>query len=386
MRSSLKALRQRERPADCLNNQLALFNYSVLEHDAADSSTLCRNHAEKARCTMENVNPKPTYSQEWSAYNQAQTNEKAQFLSLLYELCQRIEDMPRKAGAGRNRLPLGEMIFCVVFKVFSTVSSRRFVSDLQEAQRRGYISHTPHFNSISNYLESDEMTACLKELITESSLPLRAVEFDFAVDSSGFATGSRQHWVDAKWGKVRAEFGDARTQTINKKDWIKAHVMCGVKTNIVTSVEISHAHAGDSPYFAPLVEQTSQNFTMNEVSADKAYSSSKNMHLCLVKGAQPYIAFRSNATASDKRSTSVWKRMFHLYQYNQERYMQHYHKRSNVETVFSMIKRKFGERLKSKTYNAQANEVLCKILAHNLCCVIQSMYELGIEPEFRAEG
>lgn len=48
IRASLKALRQRERPADCLNNQLALFNYSVLEHDAADSSTLCRNHAEKA--------------------------------------------------------------------------------------------------------------------------------------------------------------------------------------------------------------------------------------------------------------------------------------------------------------------------------------------------
>jgi hypothetical protein len=28
------------------------------------------------------------------------------------------------------------------------------------------------------------------------------------------------------------------------------------------------------------------------------------------------------------------------------------------------------------------NEVLCKILCHNICCVIQSMYELGIEPTF----
>jgi hypothetical protein len=28
------------------------------------------------------------------------------------------------------------------------------------------------------------------------------------------------------------------------------------------------------------------------------------------------------------------------------------------------------------------NEVLCKVLCHNICCVIQSHYELGIEPVF----
>jgi transposase len=64
--------------------------------------------------------------------------------------------------------------------------------------------------------------------------------------------------------------------------------------------------------------------------------------------------------------------------------MRCYHRRSNVETTFSMIKAKFGERLRSKTETAQKNELLCKILAHNLCCVIQSMYELGIDVDFGA--
>lgn len=32
------------------------------------------------------------------------------------------------------------------------------------------------------------------------------------------------------------------------------------------------------------------------------------------------------------------------------------------------------------------NELLCKVLCHNLCVVIQSMYELGVEPLFWAEG
>ena len=51
-----------------------------------------------------------------------------------------------------------------------------------------------------------------------------------------------------------------------------------------------------------------------------------------------------------------------------------------------MIKAKFGDQLRSKTRKAQVNEAMCKVLAHNLCCVIQSIYELGIEPTFWAEG
>ena len=47
---------------------------------------------------------------------------------------------------------------------------------------------------------------------------------------------------------------------------------------------------------------------------------------------------------------------------------------------------KSGDRLRSKTPTAQINEVLCKVLAHNLCCLIQSVYELEIKPEFWAEA
>jgi len=69
-----------------------------------------------------------------------------------------------------------------------------------------------------------------------------------------------------------------------------------------------------------------------------------------------------------------------------EEFLAHYHKRSNVESVFQMIKSKFGERLRSKTETAQVNEALTKVLAHNLCVVIQSMYELNITPEFCSEA
>ena len=63
--------------------------------------------------------------------------------------------------------------------------------------------------------------------------------------------------------------------------------------------------------------------------------------------------------------------------------MEHYHKRSNVETCFHMIKSKFGDSLKSKDKIAQTNEILAKVLCHNICVVIQEMHELGIKGEFQ---
>src|SRR3977135_900205 len=154
------------------------------------------------------------------------------------------------------------MIFNCAFKVYSTVSQRRFISDLRDAHRKGYISKVPHFNSISNYLENPMLTDYLKMLIEESSLPLTAIESDFAVDSSGFSTSRFFQWVDAKY---------KNTALVNKREWVKVHLMCGVKTNIVTAVEISGKFEGDSPFFKGLVDTTAENFVMQEVSADKAY-------------------------------------------------------------------------------------------------------------------
>jgi hypothetical protein len=47
-----------------------------------------------------------------------------------------------------------------------------------------------------------------------------------------------------------------------------------------------------------------------------------------------------------------------------------------------MIKMKFGASVRAKTPIAQVNEVLCKVLCHNICVLIQSTVELGVETTF----
>ena len=169
-----------------------------------------------------------TYPQNWRAYNEAQTHEKERFLDLLRDLCSGvIEPAPVAPKNGRPRLPIQDALFAACFKVYSTVSGRRFMSDLRDAQAKGYITKTPHFNSIFNYLENPNLTPILRALIIESSLPLKTIESDFAADSSGFTTSRFVRWFDHKYGAIRQQH-----------EWVKVHLMCGVRTNIVTAVEI----------------------------------------------------------------------------------------------------------------------------------------------------
>jgi len=58
--------------------------------------------------------------------------------------------------------------------------------------------------------------------------------------------------------------------------------------------------------------------------------------------------------------------------------MKHYHKRSNVESTMNMIKSKFDTFVRSKNEQSQKNEVLAKVLCHNLCVLDQEMHEMNV--------
>jgi len=96
-------------------------------------------------------------------------------------------------------------------------------------------------------------------------------------------------------------------------------------------------------------------------------------------GGTPFIAFRGNATGG---VGGTYEQMFHYFMFRKQEFLAHYHKRSNVESTFSMMKRKFGDSLRSKTDVAMVNETLCKILCHNLVVLIHEVCELGIDPVF----
>ena len=276
---------------------------------------------------------KLTYKQAWSAYNEAQTSEGKMFDELLRDLAYDVKD-PIRPLIGRPRLLLRDQVFVAIKKIYSQMSERRAVSLFGIAKEKGHITHTPHFNTVHQFLNNPKTTTILEELVAITSAPLRGIETEFAIDSTGFRTRNFGAYCEDRYPSRREHV------------WIKLHASCGVKTNIIVSVRIlEDEHSADSPQFIPLTQEIAKNgFKVDKVFADKAYNSVANYNAVDQLGGKAYIPFKSNTTtwSSKGNNARLWRKMYYYFEMNREEFEINYHKRSNIESTFAAMKKKLG--------------------------------------------
>lgn len=310
------------------------------------------------------------YTQDWHAYNLAKTNEKRLFYELLYDLSRIIREP--EYSFGRPPVPIRDLFFCLGLKLYSGYSGRKVISDVKHAHGAGLISRAPHFNTLTDFMNCPATYDLLSKLVTISAMPLRKLEDQYSIDSSGFGAYQYERWMRVKWGSKKGY-----------RNYLKGHVMIGTRTNIICSCEITPGNFSDVKQMPSLLFKTKDNFTVKEVSADKAYTSKMMFRIMGSLGMLPVIPFKHNAKLAKETDAPLWNEMFLFFKNNQKKFAEKYHRRSNVETVFSMIKVRLGEFLKCKTYTAQRNELLMKFICHNICCLIQEMYENDVKVDFR---
>lgn len=309
----------------------------------------------------------------WKNYNESQTKEKALFVNILNDICNLIEERPHET-VGRKPAKTRDVIFALVLKQYLNTSSRRVQSDLKLFKETEFISSDIPFNTLLDHFERRELKAILRELIEISALPLKQIELDFAIDSTGFGTSRYKTFFNMK------HMGEGRW-----REYRKCHAVCGVKTNIITSVDITGGYVSDQTQFIPLANDTARNFEIRDFCADKGYLAGKHFELIKELGGQAYIPFKKNSSGKStgaKYCKQYFKEAFRYFKEHREEYLQKYHKRSNIESTFSMIKRRFGNNVKCKKEISQDNEILGKILAHNICVLVQEIFLNKIEIDF----
>jgi transposase len=327
-----------------------------------------------------------TYSQDWPAYDSAQQAEHVLFDPLLWSLLEIVPESARPVGAmGRKPIPLRIQLLMAVKKVHLGESTRRARGLLKVVygSGTGCIRNVPNYAVPSRLFNRADAGDVLLELIRTSAQPLKELEDGgtVAVDSSGFCTTCMGSYCTEKHDPGR------------KHRWVKAHIIIGVKTHVVLDVVVTDENGADCPQFAELLAGVkAAGFTPDTVVADKAYLSYENFRLVDELGATAYIPFKVNSISNEVRrlrgvkTPTAWDRAYHLFQANREQFATKYHRRSNVEAVFSAIKRKLGEALLSKNPLARFNELLAKILAYNIGVIVHEIHEHGIEPAFAGLG
>jgi hypothetical protein len=289
----------------------------------------------------------------WSAYNEAQQNELQQLLKLFQELKYEYKDLVlARRGCP---LPAWEILLCITLKVYIGHSSRRASSILKELQKRNYLTQVPHFNSIGHYLNLERLTLHLLALIEQTSKRFRDVETHFAIDSTKLWTRC-YHIRTNKKGRKEQE-----------RNHIRLHAICGYKTHIVTAATVTEWYGSEQQCFEPLLDITLRSFNVEIIAGDKNYSSEKLMKIAAERGVRPCLTPKKNFVVDSNKNSEIRCESILKYREGTDEDLQPYRDRKRIETVFSMIKAKFGDNLLSRCFTSQVNEALVMMLCHNLC-------------------
>lgn len=157
-----------------------------------------------------------------------------------------------------------------------------------------------------------------------------------------------------------------------KKDVIQI-TACGLMdTLFISSARVERYNVVRNNNFLPVVEESSQLGKVDFVAADKGYDFNNN-HEYVVRqlNAKCCIKVREKLLGRAGRST-IRKRV--LRNFDEKTY----HQRSKIETIFSMIKRKYNPQIKGKSRETQIQEAYQKLLTHNLdrlCKIILRLFE-----------
>jgi len=259
----------------------------------------------------------------------------------------------------------------LIWRKFPNLSTRRARGFLLLLKKFGIITaDIPCFKTLSNYNENNFMLIFLDKLIEESSKPISVIEHDFATDATGIRTK-----LFSSWYSIRCK------KEIKKRDHLTIHITTGVKSNMVTALNVEIKSGNDNEIFREHVDKTIKNFHVNEFSGDGKYWCKANCWKVFEVGAKPYFKVWKN-WAGKSRGCMPWKLMNLEFRNNSEEYGKHYHKRSNVESTNMSKKMLHGNSVYSRLPSARINEETLRWINHNINVLNRAKHEWNIIPKF----
>jgi transposase len=194
-------------------------------------------------------------------------------------------------------------------------------------------------------------TRYIRKVISFLIVKFRKQGMAVAVDSSGFSLNNSSKWFDIRIQRISS-----------RRESMKLHIAIDIQTGIIHHFSATVWNRHDSTQFKKLISALPK---ISETLGDKAYNSRKNCQLVADRGGIPYLCFKKNVKRIAK-GNSAWKISFHNFKRNHEVWMETYHLRSIVESVFSSIKKRWNGYLSSRKPWNRRRELALKVLAYNL--------------------
>ncbi|MFL6379333.1 MAG: IS5 family transposase [Nitrososphaeraceae archaeon] len=178
--------------------------------------------------------------------------------------------------------------------------------------------------------------------------------FVIAIDSTGIKVSNRGEWIRHKWNV--------------KRGYLKIHLAVDIKKKRILSLHVTSEQVHDGKILPELIDDITikQNKIVNTVIADGSYDSNKNFQILSFKGIKPAIKIRKNSRCR-KVNHYLRNKMVKMQKNNLQNWKVsvNYGKRWIAETVFSCIKRIFGEYVTAIRFENMIKELILRASLYN---------------------
>lgn len=180
------------------------------------------------------------------------------------------------------------------------------------------------------------------------------------VDSSGVKKTNRGQWMNKKWNMQ------------NRKGYLKIHIAVDIKRKKILSMEVTDEHVHDNKVLPRLVDNVIKAnndglaVVVDRVLGDGAYDSNDTFRYLSENGITPCIKVRKNSRV--RKTANLFRNLSVITQRNdfeQWKDSVSYGQRWIAETVFSSLKRMFGEYVYSIKMENMKQELQLKVSLYN---------------------
>lgn len=305
---------------------------------------------------------------DWNLINEKQSKQDIYVWDLISLAVDALDIKTTNNKTGRPKANKADQLKLAILKIYNQSSFRRQHSFNMLYHNAGYTTKILKRSTINKVFTEESFTKHLEDIYRNLSNFLIPYENSFAIDATGFSSRYNSRWV-----KVRLDFQ-------KHKLYRKLHIICGVCTGIISEVEVTQGEASDSPHLPKLVGNTAKRFDVRRVCADKGYLGRNNVQFIEDIKAKPFIMPKKNVIAASKGHYPAWNRMIHLWKEKPELFQKNYYLRERVECVFSQMKTTLFDGINSRSFLSQKNELVIRVICHNLSVIVESIFKFGIEP------